>query len=267
MKDYLLELVASVDGENKKLNIMREYLQSYILRILFERKFFNHSAFVGGTALRFLYGLPRFSQDLDFSLIKKDNFSFPEIIEFLQTKLSSSGYKVNVKYSEKNVVYSAMAKFSRLLFEVGLSPLQDRNFSVKIEIDSNPPQGARVEDRLINKYFPLSFLSYDLSSLFAGKLHVLLTRKYTKGRDFFDLGWYLSRWQDICPNLKLLSNALEQTGWEVGFPTKDNWRDFLYEAVDNADWNLVKKDVETFLERPADLEIFNKKNILRLIKN
>jgi predicted nucleotidyltransferase component of viral defense system len=266
MKDYLLELVSAVEGDNKKLNIMREYLQSYILRILFEKKFFQHCAFVGGTALRFIHELPRFSQDLDFSLVNDKDFSFYDLAEFLKKKLSSSGYMVNLKSSKEKTVLSAMIKFRQLLFEAGLSPLEARNFSVKIEIDSNPPQGANLENKIINKYFPLSFTAYNLSSLFAGKIHALLTRKYTKGRDFFDLGWYLSKWENINPNIELLSNALKQTNWESDFPTLDNWRDFLYKVVEKTNWDLVKKDVENFLERSLDLKIFNKENILKLIK-
>ena len=146
----------------------------------------------------------------------------------------------------------------------GVSSIKEQKLSIKIEIDTNPPEGAVLKTNIVNKYFPISFLSYDIASLFAGKLHALLSRKYTKGRDFFDIGWYLSKWKDLSPNIILLQNALKQTGWGKEFPSKANWRDFLYKVIKEADWKKVKQDVENFLERPSDMDIFNQENILKL---
>jgi len=105
-----------------------------------------------------------------------------------------------------------------------------------------------------------------LPSLFAGKLHAVLSRKYTKGRDFFDIGWYLSKWKDLSPNIPLLKNALLQVGWKKDFPNQENWREYLYEVVKNVDWKRVRQDVENFLENPSDLSIFSQENVLSLIK-
>lgn len=266
MKDYVLELTASKTGYNAKLNAMREYLQAYVLRILHEEGVFRTAAFVGGTALRFLYDLPRFSEDLDFSVVEKMNYSFAKIIEKVKQELVMAGYMVSVVYNDKKTVYDSMIKFEELMHEAGLSPLKSQNFSIKIEIDTNPPQGAGLKTQIVNKYFPISFLSYDTPSLFSGKLNAILSRKYTKGRDFFDLGWYLSKWRGISPNIKLLQNGLEQTGWKNQMPTEENWREYIYKVVEGTDWKKVKKDVENFLENPHDVEIFSKENILSLIK-
>lgn len=265
MKDYVLELVAAKAGLNNKLNIMREYLQSYLLRILYDKGVFRTTAFLGGTALRFLYGLPRFSEDLDFSVAKKMGYSFSDILKKLKQELTLSGYDIAVSYNDKKTVYSAMIKFKKLMNEAGMSPYPEQNFSIKIEIDTRPPKGAVLETHLTNKYFPISFLSYDLASLFAGKLHALMTRNYVKGRDFFDLGWYLSRWQDISPNIALLKNALKQTGWKAEMPTLSNWREELGKIVKQTDWKKVRKDVESFLENPSDLDVFTQRNVLNLI--
>ncbi len=266
MKDYCLELAAKHEGFNAKLNFMREYLQAYILRVLHDEGLFRTTAFVGGTALRFLYNLPRFSEDLDFSLEKdREVYSFKSLIAKVKEELLSAGYGVSVTYSDQKAVHSAFVKFSGLMFEAGISPMKSQNFSIKIEIDTNPPEGAILKTEIVNKYFPIAFLSYDTPSLFSGKLHALLSRKYTKGRDFFDLGWYLSRWKGVSPNLPLLVNALRQTKWKRDIPSKANWRDFIYKTVQAADWNKVRKDVENFLENPSDLNIFNKENILKLI--
>lgn len=225
MKDFVLELASQKQGYNPKLNTMREYLQAYILRIMHDEGIFRSAAFLGGTALRFLYGLPRFSEDLDFSLAKNPPIVFARLIKKVTAELSAAGYNVSAGYDDKNNVNSAFIRFSGLMFEAGLSALKGQKLSIKIEIDNNPPKGAVLITQIVNKYFPISFLSYDTKSLFAGKLHALLNRRYTKGRDYFDLGWYLSKWKDIEPNLGLLKNSLKQTGWDKDYPDKDSWRD------------------------------------------
>ncbi len=266
MKDYLLELVSQKEGFNAKLNCMREYLQAYTLRIMQEQGVFRGTAFLGGTALRFLHDLPRFSEDLDFSLARGEPLVFAKLLKKINDELTSAGYKVSISYNEKKVVQHAFLKFEELMYEAEISPLKSQKVSIKIEFDTKPPKGAILETRVVNKYFPISFLCHDLSSLFAGKVHALLSRKYTKGRDFFDLGWYLSKWSDLVPNISLLTNALKQTGWKGKFPTAVDWRGFLHKIVEAADWGKVTRDVENFLERPSDLDIFSKKNLLKLIQ-
>ena len=267
MKDYVLELASGQSGFNAKLNIMREYLQAYALRALQDGGAFRSMAFVGGTALRFLHGLPRFSEDLDFSLEDKKNTKpFSAIIKKLKDEFIQAGYDVTVSYNDEKAVRHAFLKFEGLIHEANISPHKNQRLSIKIEIDTRPPEGAVPETVIVNKYFPLSFLSYDLSSLFAGKLHALLTRKYTKGRDLFDLGWYLSRWKGLSPNIAMLENALKQTGWKGKFPAKDNWHHYVSDAVKKTDWKMVMQDVQNFLENPADLEVFSQENVLALLR-
>ncbi|MEW5758844.1 MAG: nucleotidyl transferase AbiEii/AbiGii toxin family protein [Candidatus Omnitrophota bacterium] len=267
MKEFALELAAKQEGLSAKLNTMREYVQAYTLKILNDAGFFRYSAFLGGTALRFLYDLPRFSEDLDFSLEQKEKeYSFVNLIEKIKSEFVLAGYKISVSFNDQKTVHSAFLKFEELLYEARISPLKSQKFSIKIDIDTNPPKGAITKKDIINKYFPIMFLSYDLSSLFAGKLHAVFSRKYTKGRDFFDIGWYLSKWKGLAPNFALLKNSLTQTGYSGEFPNEQNWRDCLYKAIENTDWNKVKKDIENFLETQKDLEVFSKENILLLVK-
>ncbi len=266
MKDYCLELVSKQTSANGKLNVMREYLQAYILKCMHEYGMFRFTAFLGGTALRFLYGLGRYSEDLDFSLARQESgYSFAKSLSQMKKDLIAAGFVVEVTYNDEKVVNHAFFKFSGLLYETGLSPLKSQKFSIKLEIDTNPPQGAGLQTLIINKYFPVSFLAHDLESLFAGKLHAVLSREYVKGRDYFDLGWYLSKWKDLNPNLNLLANALHQTKWKEVVPTKDTWRQVVYKTVYKIDWNTVKKDVENFLENQADLTVFTKENVLGLL--
>lgn len=265
MKDYALQLAASKTGYSAKLNALREYLQAYILKIFQEEKMFQSAAFMGGTALRFLHNLPRFSEDLDFSLERKKSYSFVEILKKVKRELTLAGYEISISYKDQKIVEMATVKFEGLMREAGLSPLARQKFSVKIEIDTKPPVGAVLKTEIANKFFPIAFLCHDLASLFAGKLTALLTRKYTKGRDFFDLGWYLSRWRDLVPNLALLQNGLRQASWKEPLPTESTWKELIYGVVERTDWKKVKGDVENFLENPSDLSVFTKENVLQLV--
>ena len=265
MREYLLELVAKRGGYNERLNIMREYLQAYILRLMHDAGAFRRIAFVGGTALRFLHGLPRFSEDLDFSAVEPKQEPFADLLKKLKSGLELAGYQTAVTYDDQKTVLSAFIKFQGLLQAAGMTGHKTQLLSVKLKIDSNPPAGAGLETRLANKYFPVAFQAYDTPSLFAGKLHCVYTRKYLKGRDFFDIGWYLSKWPDLKPNLVMLCNALKQSGWKGDFPEEATWRKMLSEKTAAADWEKVKRDVENFLENPGDRDIFSKQNIMTII--
>lgn len=266
MKDHAMALVARESGTRDKLNILREYLQAYVLRTLHDHGFFRTTAFLGGTALRFLYNLPRFSEDLDFSASERDGKPLSYWLDTLKRELPLAGYSVTISSSDRNAVHSAFINFRGLLYSAELSPLRDQNLSVKLEIDTRPPAGAGTTVEIVNKYFPLSFLTYDRPSLFAGKTHAILSRRYAKGRDFFDLGWYLSRWKELTPNMVLLRNALEQTGWQGEMPTDETWRKILARRIADADWKKIRQDVEPFLERPSDLAIVTREAILHLLE-
>lgn len=265
MKDYLLELLSKQADSNFKLNMAREYLQAYALRILYDIGTFRTAAFLGGTALRFLHDLPRFSQDLDFSVVGNKKYSFVDVLKKIKSEFVLAGYNADVSYSEKTAVQSAFFKFQGLMYEAGMSPHENQVLSIKLEIDANPPSGAVSETRIVNKYFPIAFLSYDLASLFAGKLHAILNRKYTKGRDYFDLAWYLSKWKDLSPNFILLKNSLIQTDWRGKMPDEKNWRGLISGKIKETDWQIVNDDVKNFLENSADMKVFSKENILSLL--
>jgi len=122
------------------------------------------------------------------------------------------------------------------------------------------------KEQIVNRYFPFNFLTYDIASLFAGKVNAILSRKYTKGRDLFDLGWYLLTWKGIEPNFTQLNNALVQSGWKGPMPDQTNWREIVAEAVEKSDWKKVRADVEQFLERPHDIEVLSKENVIKILK-
>ncbi len=265
MKDHCLELAGQQSGASGKYNVLREYTQAYVLNIMQEAGALRSCAFVGGTALRFLYDLPRFSEDLDFCAVGPYDLVFADLLGKIKQELVLAGYEISVTYSDDKAVHSAFIKFEGLLFEAGLSRLKSEKFSIKIEIDTRPPGGAVVVTKVINKFFPMAFLTYDLPSLFAGKMHAVLGRKYVKGRDYYDIAWYLSKHKDLRPNLGLLCAALEQTGWKGPAVTGENWRSVLAAQVEQTDWKVVDRDVNNFLERPEDLKVLTKENVLRLL--
>lgn len=264
MKDFALEIVQSESNKTTKLNLLREYLQVYILRIVHNRDYFKEIAFVGGTALRLLYKLPRFSEDLDFSLISK-RFSFEKFLKEIKEALSDSGYEVEMSFRDDASVNSAFIKFKNLLYEAEISPHLNQNLSIKIEIDTNSPHGYTPDVKTLLFYFPIELRTFSVESLFAGKCNALLTREFTKGRDFFDLAWYLAKWPNLFPNIELLNNSLQQFGWKKDIISLKNWKQFLSETVQDVDWKLVEKDVENFLERSSDLRVFSRESILRML--
>lgn len=267
MKDYLKSQIREVRDVNLSRLITREYLQARLLECLQKYGAFVNWAFVGGTALRFLYLMPRFSEDLDFSLVKQgveDNFI--ELMRKAKTSFEAEDYSLSIKAKSEKTVKSAFVKFTGLLFELGLSPHISETISIKVEIDTNPPTGASLETSIIRKHCLLNLQHYDKSSLLSGKLHALLARKYVKGRDVYDLLWYLSDKTWPGPNVLLLNNALKQTGWNGLEITNDNWRKETALRVSQFDWDKAVSDVQPFIERQEDLQILNKENLIKLLE-
>ena len=250
---------------NQKLNRVREFLQMACLKTIYDKGAFNSLSFTGGTALRFIFGLRRFSEDLDFSLFEPKGYSFRELNEEIIRGFTLSGIKVESTPKEVKTVHSAMFKFSGLLKDAGISPLESQKLSIKIEVDTNPPKGGRLVNTLVNKVYVVNLTHFDLASLFATKLHACFYRKYTKGRDFYDFIWYLSRKQK--PNFTLLNNAIIQTQGEDPGINEANFKGFLLKGIEKIDLKEAAKDVERFLEDKAGLKLFDQKSIKETIEN
>ena len=137
--------------------------------------------------------------------------------------------------------------------------------AVKLEVDTNPPAGATLATTVVRHHVTLQLQHHDQASLLAGKLHALLQRDYVKGRDLYDLLWYLSDPAWPTPNLTLLSNALHQTAWTGDPLGEENWRDIVRQRVATFDWARVIADVRPFLEREAGIGILTRENVLRLL--
>lgn len=267
MKPLLMEFLADEEDLRKRRNMMREFLQARILLALQDSGAFGNWAFVGGTALRFLYRLPRYSEDMDFSLADPaGNPAFERHMEKVQHNLAGEAYDVDLKTRTHTTVAAAQLRFRGLLYEAGISPHRDEVFMVKVEIDTNPPAGAVTEVKMTRRFVVLNIHHYDQSSLLAGKLHAVLTRKYTKGRDLYDLAWYLAddSWPE--PNLVQLNNALTQTGWEGEEVTTSNWRRLIARRLESLNWDDARKDVTQFLEREQDVGLVSESVFSGLLK-
>ena len=267
MKPILRQLVAEQTDAWRKRNVAREYLQVRILQALQDSGAFSNWALLGGTALRLLYALPRYSEDLDFSTRdSSDHARFEERIPRVCNDLTRETYTVDFTTRSSAAVHSAFVRFPGLPYELGFSPHREQVLSIRVEIDTNPPAGAGVATRVVRRYILLHVLHHDKASLFAGKLHAILARPYTKGRDLYDLVWYLSDSTWPGPNLAQLNNALAQTGWNGPSITEANWREVVAERLDRVDWDKAVKDVSPFLERSRDLELLSHSVVISLLK-
>lgn len=266
MKEYLKTLIQSSSSPVGARNLSREYLQALILQSLQRTGAMTAIAFHGGTALRFLYSLPRYSEDLDFALERNSElYDFRSYLQTIRKDLEAQGYKITVKVNDQKTVHSAFIRFSGLLYELKLTPHQDETLAVKLEVDTHPPAGAVLDTSLVRHHVLLNLQHHDRASLLAGKLHAILQRPYLKGRDLYDLIWYLSdkNWPE--PNLVLLNNALSQTNWDGSNLTLENWRKIVHSKIEKASFEQALEDVRPFLGSSEDIGLLTKNNLLSLL--
>jgi predicted nucleotidyltransferase component of viral defense system len=265
MKEEALALVRGLTDPGQALNRLREYVQAFVLRSFHESEAFRSLAFVGGTALRFLHNLPRFSEDLDFSLVSAEGYAGREWMAKVKRDLTLAGFSPEVTWNDRKVVHAGWVRVAGLLHEAGLSATPVEKLAIKLEIDTRPPDGARSERRVVTRHVTFLLQHYDQPSLLAGKLHAVLTRKYTKGRDWYDLVWYLSQRPPVVPNLTLLQNAFDQTQG-VGRHNAMLWRELARERLATLNLQAVGDDVSPFLERPQDAALLTRDNLEVLLR-
>lgn len=263
MLEVLTAQLSDARSVEEKENRLREFLQILLLKIIFDIGYFKNLSFVGGTALRILYDLRRFSEDLDFCATNVKGYKFSEFAAGLERHLGNYAISAELKSRDHNTVQTIEVKFTDLLFKLGLTPHADKRLMVKLEIDSNPPDGARNELSLVNKTYVFTVTHYDLPSLFASKLHACFYRPYVKGRDFYDLIWYLGK--KIEPNFVLLNNAISQTPGRGQTITPENFRAFLSSELSKVNFAPVAKDVERFLEDKEELKLLDREVILSIL--
>lgn len=267
MKEHLRELIAPAAPLAAR-QLAREYVQARILSSLQRAGAMIPLAFHGGTALRFLYGLPRFSEDLDFALEgPAQTYDFRAWLRAVQSDLEHEGYAVATRISDRSTVHSGQVRLRGLFHDLGLPAHADETLMIKIEVDTRPPAGAGLAVTVVRRHVLLRLHHHDRASLLSGKLHAILQRPYTKGRDLYDLLWYLAALDWPPPNLPLLNNALAQTAWPGGELAADTWRAAVRARLAQLDWPAAVADVRPFLENDHEAALLTLEHFENLLRD
>ena len=260
MIEFIQQRLESYNAGNpiEEEQATKEILQEVALYSLWRAGFFEVAAFQGGTSLRILHKLPRFSEDLDFILKEPDpGFEWSGYLHRLQDGFEEFGLQTEVldKSRMDQNLKKAILKDNSISNQLNLSFYQghpEQKLKIKLEIDINPPAGSGYEYTYLD--FPLDFevCHQDLGSNFALKIHALLCRPYLKGRDWYDFNWYVKH--KVQPNISLLQTALHQFGpWKDESITVDmGWlHHVMTQKIASIDWTDAVMDVERFL-RPVE---------------
>lgn len=261
MKEEALRFAQRTTDPTGRLNIVREYIQAQVLRSLHESRAFEALSFVGDTALRFLFDLPRYSEDLDFSLEFPLNYDPEAWMAKLKRDLAFQNFDFEMSWNSTKSVHTGWIRIAGIMKDAGLSSRHEQKLSVKIEIDTNPPVGAITQVRLVSCYVLFAVRHHDLSSLMAGKLNALITRPFTKGRDWYDAVWYLSKTPPIEPNANLLNAALAQ--FDITYA--GDWRSLVLKKIQSIDFVAAQSDVRPFLEKPQEADYLTREFLEHLL--
>ncbi len=262
------EMLASypITAPQDRLNAVHEVMQQVTLAALNKAGFFRHAAFYGGTCLRIFHGLPRFSEDLDFSLLTPaEDFDFPACRDAIVQEFESFNHRVEVVAKEKthkSAIFSVFLKSDTQQYDIRLS--REQKIKVKLEIDTSPPCRFETEQKLLLQPYAFYTRCYTLPCLFAGKMHALLFRRWAnriKGRDWYDFGWYVRKRIPLdFPHLQ------ERIACSEGspLPSVEDFRGRLRERVTSINWDNAKEDIIPFIKDRSELEVWSENYFLQL---
>ena len=277
IKEWLQEY----NPKNKQdvYDALREIMQEIALAGLQRAGFFEKAAFYGGTALRIFYDLDRFSEDLDFSLLEPDEkFSLEPYFEAVVKEFEALGISVSIQEKKKSTtsnVESAFLKSGTVWKELVLEDVVPQmgvgvlpNVKIKIEVDRKPPLGFETEEKLLLRPFSFYVKCFKMPSLFAGKMHALLFRKWikrVKGRDWYDLEWYIKKGIPLDLDHFLL-RAQDTGDWKDETINGAQVIQLLEEKIKLVNFASVKEDVIRFIPDSSVLDLWGKQYFLDLIK-
>ncbi|MGD9685224.1 MAG: nucleotidyl transferase AbiEii/AbiGii toxin family protein [Candidatus Obscuribacterales bacterium] len=267
--NFYRQLPHKTQAEAKRT--LRQILQQVALLGLWRTKFFEHAGFYGETALRLLYGLNRFSGDLDFTLLKPNpSFSLQSYLEGVSQELLSFGVPISAHIkpkSHESAIQSAFLKANtlELLLQTEIPELElkgihlGEQLKIRVEIDTDPPPHFRTEEAYLLQPLPFSVYTLSKPDLFAGKLHALLCREWegrVKGRDWWDFLWFIG--QDIPVHLAHLEARMRQTGHypERGSLTIAEVRERVERRATDLNVEAAKRDLSPFIPDPALLSVW-----------
>jgi predicted nucleotidyltransferase component of viral defense system len=266
-------------NEDEILDALREIMQEITLAALSRTDFFEKAAFYGGTALRIFHGLDRFSEDLDFSLLKADEgFTLEPYFSAILSEFEALGIKVRINEKEKakrSSIESAFLKTETIWKELVLEDIlkqtgvkSNKPIKIKIEVDRNPPLGFQTEEKLLIRPFSFYVRCFKLPSLFAGKLHALLYRKWNnrvKGRDWYDLEWYIKKGIPL-DAAHFLLRAQDTTDWNAEIITNEQILELINRKIESVSFTNIKEDVIRFVKDEKALSIWSAKYFKDLVE-
>ncbi len=224
--------------------LLTEYLQAEVLHILYNSKYGKDLSFMGGTCLRFVYSIERFSEDLDLDLITQNKFDFHALAEYFKKELYRLGFNIDTRVKETENIFIIFIKFSQIMKQMGVGDMSEQKIKIKFEVNPTPPKSITYHSEIISAYGrSFNIVVNDLDTLFAQKILALFLRPYQKGRDFYDLIWFFAQ-KNLEPNYAILQ--------EKGFLIKNKQELVikLQEVLSDTDLERVAKDVERFLFYP-----------------
>jgi len=251
----------TITTKDDELNAKHEVMQQVTLAGLYRAEFFEKAAFYGGTCLRIFHDLKRFSEDMDFSLLEKEtNFSIENYFDAIEQEFKSLGRSVEIYQKRKTInsnIESAFLKDNTEIYNIKFQT--EPAVKIKLEVDTDPPLFFQTESKLL--LLPFSFMTkcYTLPSLFAGKMHALLFRKWNsrvKGRDWFDFEWYVRNNIPMDFN-HFLERAAQSQGISKQEFDESVFKKHLQGKIKSTNINLVKADVKPFIKNQDGLSIWS----------
>jgi len=258
----------SLDTTTDVTNATRELMQEVALAGLYRGGFFDNAAFYGGSCLRIFYGLERFSENLDFSLLKANQkFSLRPYFKSIETEFNALGMAIEIKEKiklNKTNIESAFLKQNTPIYNISIQ--NNKNIKIKFEVDTNPPLGFITENKLLLQPFSFFVKTYSLSDLFAGKMHALIYRNWKtriKGRDWFDFEWYVKNGVEL--NLKHFAQRAFQSKHLLSDNlSKQEFINNLKNKVRSTDIEIAKNDIVSFIKDKRILNIWSSNYFLQL---
>jgi predicted nucleotidyltransferase component of viral defense system len=261
---------------------LKEIVQHLTLLGLWRSKFYEHAALYGGTALRLFYGLRRFSEDLDFSLVQnEEEFNLLPHLKSIEKEIEAFGFKFSVEKKIKKIISPIESAFLKGNTRINLLVIQapdniikglhrEQKIKIKLEVDTDPPPGSQHEVKTLLTPIPFEVKVFTKPDLFAGKVHAVLCRGWqsrVKGRDFYDLVWFIG--QKIPCRVEYLKEKMIQTNhWKKEDNlNKDRLVQVLQEKFKAVDFNKASQDVRPFIKDKQELALWGRDFFLEIIKN
>ena len=275
MNEAIRQILAKYEirSLDDSVRALREIMQEIALLGLWRSKFFEKAAFYGGTALRVLYGLDRFSEDLDFSLLERnEKFDLASYNDALKRELSAFGFEVEIESRKKSAATAiqstflkANTRYQMITVEFDKSLIQqiprNQRLNIKLEADTDPPPGFTTVNKYLLLPIPFAVRTFSLPNFFAGKMHAVLCREWKsriKGRDWYDFVWFAANHPDM--HLFHLEQRMRQTGhWEgTSTMTPKDFFAMLTRRISQINIDQARREVEPFVKNTSSLTLWSR---------